>query len=163
MAKAKPAPPAKKRKTETARPAPKAHDAGDGLGETVKGKMIQKLQCRWWYAIEWPAKEDVEKALPYGYEMLDGYPGVSICTKGDDIGKMLDRRNHRTSPCFKNLKAKDCEELKELLIRALEGQQEELIEHEGEGTTIGKEVVAMLKWARKVNASKADKEARRYS
>lgn len=42
--------------------------------------MVQKLLCRWWYAMEWPAKEDLRPA-PVSYEALEGYPGVFICVE----------------------------------------------------------------------------------
>ena len=42
--------------------------------------MVQKLLCRWWYAMEWPAKEDLGPA-PESYEALEGYPGVFICVE----------------------------------------------------------------------------------
>lgn len=44
--------------------------------------MVQKLLCRWWYAMEWPAKEDITPAPPL-YEALEGYPGVYI---GVEVG-----------------------------------------------------------------------------
>lgn len=47
--------------------------------ETDKGQMVQRLLCRWWYAITWPKPEDIG-AAPAGYEALDGFPGVFICT-----------------------------------------------------------------------------------
>lgn len=47
---------------------------------TSKGEMVQKLLCRWWYAMEWPAKEDVKPAPP-SYEALEGYPGVFVCVE----------------------------------------------------------------------------------
>lgn len=46
--------------------------------------MIQKLLCRWWYAIEWPAKEDLRPVPPL-YEALEGYPGVFICVEVRDV------------------------------------------------------------------------------
>ncbi|CAM9848315.1 unnamed protein product, partial [Choristocarpus tenellus] len=48
------------------------------LYKTKKGELVAKLLCRWWYAMEWPAKEDIIPTPP-GYEALDGYPGVYIC------------------------------------------------------------------------------------
>lgn len=48
--------------------------------ETEKGKLVQRLLVRWWYAIEWPKKEDIGIA-PSGYEPLEGFLGVYISTK----------------------------------------------------------------------------------
>lgn len=58
--------------------------------------MVQKLLCRWWYAMEWPAKEDLRPA-PVSYEALEGYPGVFICVEvsvggvlGDEVGLLVE-------------------------------------------------------------------------
>lgn len=48
--------------------------------DTVKGMLVQKLLVRWWYAIEWPKKDDIG-APPIGYEPLEGFLGVFISTK----------------------------------------------------------------------------------
>lgn len=47
------------------------------LPSNWQGEMVQKLLCRWWYAIEWPAKADL-KPPPSSYLALEGYPGVFI-------------------------------------------------------------------------------------
>lgn len=41
---------------------------------------MQKLLCRWWYAMDWPAKQDVIPAPP-SYLALEGYPGVYVCVE----------------------------------------------------------------------------------
>lgn len=48
--------------------------------ETKKGLLVQRLLVRWWYAIEWPKKEEIGQP-PEGYESLEGFPGVFISTK----------------------------------------------------------------------------------
>lgn len=48
--------------------------------ETDKGMMVQRLLCRWWYALSWPRPEDIGTP-PAGYEPLDGFPGVFISTR----------------------------------------------------------------------------------
>lgn len=48
--------------------------------DTEKGKLVQRLLVRWWYAIEWPKKEDIG-IPPSGYEPLEGFLGVYISTK----------------------------------------------------------------------------------
>ncbi len=48
--------------------------------ETQKGDMVQKLLCRWWYAIQWPKPEEIGQP-PDGYESLDGFVGVYISTR----------------------------------------------------------------------------------
>jgi len=50
--------------------------------QTLKGGLVQQLLCRWWYAQEWPLDSDVHAPpLNKGYEPLDGFKGVYICTK----------------------------------------------------------------------------------
>jgi len=49
--------------------------------DTLKGQLIQKLLCRWWYAIKWPSEADLSKPAPAGYEQLEGFPGVYISVK----------------------------------------------------------------------------------
>jgi len=125
---------------------------------STKGQMVNKLLCRWWYAIEWPNKADI-KDPPLGYEALEGYPGVNVCVKGDKIGSLLDNRNEAACPNFINLIHKSTVELKELLITALENQLQVLQEHEGEGVNDVVEAAIRkdLKWAQKVNSTAADK------
>ena len=86
------APAAKKPKTDNdkAKSAPTSSSAralaGNPLSvefyDTNKGFIVQKLLVRWWYAIEWPKKEEI-KAFnpPPGYEPLDGFPGVFVSTR----------------------------------------------------------------------------------
>ena len=48
--------------------------------DTDKGKLVQRLMVRWWYAITWPNPEEIGLP-PAGYEALEGFPGVFICTR----------------------------------------------------------------------------------
>jgi hypothetical protein len=48
--------------------------------DTNKGFLAQKLLCRWWYAIEWPKKDQIGTPPP-GFEPLDGFPGVFVSTR----------------------------------------------------------------------------------
>lgn len=130
---------------------------GSSVYDTPKGQLIQKLLCRWWYAIEWPTAEDLIKSVPSGYEQLEGYVGVFICVKGDDIGKIIDCRNGKTCPNFKNLNGKTATELKELLKKALENQKKMLIENEGADSPYESGINTELTWLSKFNAAKADK------
>lgn len=127
---------------------------------TVKGELVQKLLCRWWYAIQWPEPGETEPAPP-DYEILAGYPGVFVCVKGEQIGHVLDRRNPATCPNFTNLSRKPAEELQELLVKALEEQKRQLLEHEGSNRKMEKRIDKEIKWARGVNPKTADSEARR--
>lgn len=171
--KAKPSPkkkaPAKKKaapkKKAPAKSEPKKSDDYNTMAaaifgtECIKGKLIQKLLCRWWYAIEWPT--DVPDRAPKNYDAMDGIPGVFVCTSGGNVGKIKDVRDMENKPSFANFLSKDASELKDLLITAVEAQKEQLIEAEGEGTPTEKELKEMLKWAKKINGDKADKEATR--
>ncbi|KAL7435409.1 hypothetical protein ACHAXH_006382 [Discostella pseudostelligera] len=124
-----------------------------------KGKLIQSLLSRWWHAYQWPDPKILMEPTPRGYDALDGFPGVYICTQGSNVGKFIDRRNHEQSPSFRNFARKSSEELKELLLTAIEKQMKELIQHEGEGTETEKNLKVLNKWANKLNCAKADKEA----
>uniref|UniRef100_A0A7S2WPV8 Uncharacterized protein n=1 Tax=Rhizochromulina marina TaxID=1034831 RepID=A0A7S2WPV8_9STRA len=147
--------------------APKAKTASkDGsdafYADCVKGQLVQKLICRWWYAIDWPSPADLAKPVPAEYEPLDGYPGVYICIKGGEMGNIIDHRDHENGPSFSNFKAKNSGELKELLLKALDTQKERLVEHEGPNSTYLRAINKEITWASKVNAEKADKEARKF-
>mmetsp|Transcript_16042 Transcript_16042/g.33120 ORF Transcript_16042/g.33120 Transcript_16042/m.33120 type:complete len:268 (-) Transcript_16042:139-942(-) len=127
--------------------------------ESIKGKLIQNILCRWWYAITWPDPSAVPKVPPPDYDAMDGFPGVFICTQGEEVGTIKDFRGKDNSPNFNNLVRKPSKELKELLVKAINEQKRQLVEAEGSGTGTEKELKTMLNWANKINAEKADKEA----
>eukprot|EP00584_Thalassiosira_punctigera_P019372 CAMPEP_0172554108 /NCGR_PEP_ID=MMETSP1067-20121228/53200_1 /TAXON_ID=265564 ORGANISM="Thalassiosira punctigera, Strain Tpunct2005C2" /NCGR_SAMPLE_ID=MMETSP1067 /ASSEMBLY_ACC=CAM_ASM_000444 /LENGTH=285 /DNA_ID=CAMNT_0013342417 /DNA_START=116 /DNA_END=973 /DNA_ORIENTATION=- len=133
--------------------------SGELYSQCDKGKLIQSLLARWWYAYEWPDPKAIPASTPKGYDALDGFPGVFICTQGSNVGKFLDMRDHAKSPSFKNFAKKDSEELRHMLLRAIEEQIKLLVEHEGEGTDTEKTLRVLEKWAMKLNCAKADKEA----
>ncbi|KAL3796531.1 hypothetical protein ACHAW5_004433 [Stephanodiscus triporus] len=124
-----------------------------------KGKLIQSLLVRWWYAYQWPDPKTLPASTPKGYDALDGFPGVYICTQGSNVGKFLDKRDRDQAPSFKNFAKKNSEELKDMLLRAIERQLKDLIKYEGEGTDAEKNLKVLEKWTMKLNCSKADKEA----
>jgi hypothetical protein len=124
-----------------------------------KGKLIQSVLVRWWYAYPWPDADSMPKSTPKNYTALDGFPGVYICTSGSDVGAFKDFRDHSTAPNFKNFAKKKSEELKGLLLKAIANQRKALIKMEGEGTQTEKELGVLEKWANKLNCGKADKEA----
>lgn len=154
----------KKKKSE---PAKKSGGNGSAIllastelyAKCEKGKLIQSLLCRWWYAITWPDMTTIPSSPPENYDALDGFPGVFVCTQGDDVGKIMDFRDKETCPNFVNYAKKSSEELRDLLEVAIERQKEVLIEAEGQGTQTEKELIALAKWAKKLNTSKADREA----
>ena len=124
-----------------------------------KGKLIQALLARWWYAYQWPDPKTLPTATPKGYDALDGFPGVYICTQGSNVGKFADKRNHDLAPSFNNFARKTSDELKDMLLRAIDGQMKDLIKHEGGGTDTEKELKVLEKWVTKLNCPKADKDA----
>ena len=127
--------------------------------ELDKGLLVQRFLCRWWYAVEWPDPATLPASPPSGYDALNGFPGVYICTKGASIGKIVDKRDKSTAPSFANYARKSSEELQGLLLKALAKQKAQLIEAEGPGTDTEKELDKMEKWTRKLNCKKLDKEA----
>ena len=127
--------------------------------ELDKGLLIQRFLCRWWYAVEWPDPATLPPSPPAGYDALNGFPGVYICTKGASIGRIVDRRDKSTAPSFANYARKSSEELQGLLLKALAKQKAQLVEAEGSGTDTEKGLDKMEKWARKLNCKKLDKDA----
>lgn len=162
---------AKKKKSTTTKKSPKAKPSssssasnylcasGELYPQCDKGKLIQSLLARWWYAYQWPDPTALTESIPKAYDALDGFPGVYICTQGSNVGKFLDKRDHTQSPSFNNFAKKNSAELKDILLRAIEEQLKVLIEHEGEGTETEKGLRVLEKWAMKLNCAKADKEA----
>ena len=51
-----------------------------GCYESDKGKIVQAILVRWWYALSWPEPGSTSSAPP-GHEALDGYPGVFVGTR----------------------------------------------------------------------------------
>lgn len=127
--------------------------------ECAKGLLIQRLLCRWWYAFTWPDPTALPVRPPANHDSLDGFPGVYVCTAGEEVGNIQDLRDHDAAPTFSNFARKTAEELRDLLVAALQEQTKQLIAAEGSGTATEKELGSLLKWANKVNVTKAEKEA----
>jgi len=128
---------------------------------TIKGGLIQKLLCRWWYAVTWPDPADIIEP-PENYLSLDGFPGVYICVQGDQMGQIFDNRNKATCPCFRNFCQKSSKELLDLLVKAFNEQKKQLIEVEGEGTDLEAQIVDELNALKSINVTKADKEFEKF-
>jgi hypothetical protein len=90
--------------------------SGDDYYSCKKGKLIQSLLVRWWYAMEWPRKEDLEAAPPAGYEAMEGFPGVFVSTRQDTLGAIEDRRSKEHCPCLSNLRKRPAAAIKELCV-----------------------------------------------
>jgi hypothetical protein len=164
----KKATPAKKKSTTTKKTASKPVASASSsyvsastelYAKCDKGKLIQSLLARWWYVYTWPEPETLPSSTPEGYDALDGFPGVYICTSGDNVGKFMDTRKKETAPSFQNFAKKTSEELRDDLLKAIEKQRVALIKAEGNGTVTEKELKDLEKWVTKLNCSKADKDA----
>jgi len=119
--------------------------------------LIQHLLCRWWYVVDWP--RNIPPVPPKHYDAMDGLPGVFVCTSGGDAGKIKDFRSKHDMPTFTNFLKKEAKDLKVMLLKAIEEQAKILVETEGEGTPTQKELNEIVKWAKKINVDKAEKEA----
>jgi len=133
--------------------------SGELYAQCDKGKIIQCILARWWYAYEWPDSKSLPEYTPKGYDALDGFPGVYICTQGSNVGKFLDKRDHTQAPSFQNFARKASSELQETLFKAIDGQLKVLIEREGKGTSTEKELRVLKTWATRLNTAKADRQA----
>lgn len=133
--------------------------SGELYSQCDKGKLIQEVLKRWWHAYEWPDPKDLPATTPKGYDALDGFPGMYICSEGLDVGNFLDKRNHAKSPSFNNMAKKSAEELRGMLLNAITNQTKDLQKEEGGGTETEKNLKGLEKWATKLNCTKADKEA----
>ena len=131
------------------------------LDKCDKGLLVQRVLCRWWYAVTWPDPDSLPTVIPQKYDAPNGMNGIYICTSGPKTGKIKDLRDKTTAPCFKNYCRKPSEELRKILLRAIENQRKELIKHEGADTDTEKELRVIEKWALKLNAAKCDREAER--
>jgi len=129
--------------------------------ETAKGKLIQNILIRWWYGVEWPKVNEIPDP-PVGYETLDGFPGVFVGTRTDNLGVILDKRNSKTCPNFKNMKKKTSAELKEICTKCVQGQIAALVEAEGSGTKLEGELKKLLSEVRGVDTDKADRKASKF-
>jgi len=124
-----------------------------------KGLLIQRLLCRWWYAFQWPDPATLPAKPPKNFDSLDGFPGVYIGTAAENVGQIQDVRNQEEAPSFQNFAKKTAEELRDLLVTAIQEQTKQLVAAEGPGTPTEKELQKVLKWANKLNVNKAEKEA----
>ncbi|EJK64189.1 hypothetical protein THAOC_15093 [Thalassiosira oceanica] len=149
-----------------------------------KGKLIESILVRWyvkvvcisdgpyfcrnltnttlrprWYAYTWPDPKDLPKSTPVGYDALDGFPGMYICTQGSEVGQFMDLRDKSNAPSFNNFARKSSEELRRMLLTAIENQRTALVGAEGGGSGVEVELKRLESWAKKLKCDKADKEA----
>jgi hypothetical protein len=127
--------------------------------ECDKGLLIQRLLCRWWYATTWPDPAKIPSKPPKNYDSLDGFTGVYVCSKGDKVGHILDLRGDEQRPSFAKFASQPSEQLRDLLLKALEKQRKLLVAAEGTGTPTEKELNTLVKWATKLKPDKADRDA----
>eukprot|EP01041_Mallomonas_annulata_P009471 gene9471-19666_t len=129
--------------------------------DTKKGFLVHSILRRWWYAIKWPKPDEVFNP-PNGYEPLDGFKGVFVCTNTANLGHILDLRDHSKCPCLRNFAKKSTEELKNLCVQAIKAQLAQLIEAEGSNPKLERRLKDELKQVESINAAKADKDAKKY-
>lgn len=96
----------------------------------TKAHVVDGILIRWQYAFQWIYKGD--KSPEPGFLMLRGFPGVFLGCKGDHIGQLKDKRDWNCDllPTSSHLSKRPGAELKELLIKAIEGQIQDLLENE---------------------------------
>lgn len=134
--------------------------ASELYAKSKKGKLISEFLSRWWYAMSWPDLDSkAVTEVPPNCDAFDGFPGVFVTTSGEDVGKIIDKRDPATCPSFANMVRKTSEELQTLLLKAIEEQRRVLIESEGKDTQTEKDLRSLEKWTEKVNPKAADKEA----
>ncbi|KAI9917247.1 hypothetical protein PsorP6_012905 [Peronosclerospora sorghi] len=126
------------------------------LYETIKGKLVQELLCRWWYAMEWPPAQQRDVKL-HGVQELDGFPGAFIRVKGEDLGSILDTRSSIGKPSFLHFLAMPADDLLQLLLQAYDKQMQVLSEHEGPTAPLLKDLKQARASAAKINTEKADR------
>lgn len=139
-----------------------ANKSTDFYENTKKGLIIQRLLCRWWYAIDWPKKEDIPEPPP-GYEAMEGFPGVFISTSVDSLGKILDLRNPKKCPNLVNLSKVDSAKLQRMCLKAYERQMDILAATEGDDVRLLRTLRSEMREIKSVNPQLADKEAQKYT
>jgi len=149
----------KSKKVATAKSAPVAKSPSSIFyAECEKGRLVQEVLCRWWYAIDWP--DAASKESPgLEYDSLSGLPGVFVCTSGDKVGQILDKRNKSTCPNFQNMVQKSVGDLKSLLAKAISSQKAVLVKNGEKGTETDKILDETADWAKVINDGATEREA----
>ncbi|ETV76730.1 hypothetical protein, variant 1 [Aphanomyces astaci] len=136
----------------------KQQEASESLYDTLKGRLVQELLCRWWYALDWPSHDTKREETP-DLQPLDGFPGSFISVKGDDMGSIVDKRNASGKPTFITFFAMPSKEVQNLLVVAYANQMKVLAKHEGPDAPLLKDLGQALKSAQSINADKAERES----
>ena len=90
---------------------------------------------------------------------MKAFPGVFICVGGDEVGKILDKRDKSTCPNFTNMCKKSAKELKELAVKAIENQKIALEEAGEKGCPDDENLDDVLKWVKGLQEGALDREA----
>ncbi|GLE04053.1 hypothetical protein PINS_up012964 [Pythium insidiosum] len=133
----------------------KQQECTEELYKSLKGRLVQELLCRWWYAVEWPPANHSRHL--HGVQELDGFRGAYIRVRGDDMGSIVDTRPQSGKPSFLHFFAQPSATVQKLLIKAYEKQMEVLKEHEGPDAPLLKELKSALASASKISPEKADR------
>ncbi|KAG9411829.1 hypothetical protein AC1031_017455 [Aphanomyces cochlioides] len=145
-----------KRKTESI--GYKQQEASESLYDSLKGRLVQELLCRWWYALDWPPKDTKLEETPE-LQPLDGFPGSFISVKGQNMGSIVDKRSPNGKPAFTTFFAMPSKDIQDLLVVAYENQMKVLEKHEGPNAPLLDTLKQALKSAKSINVDKADREA----
>ena len=137
----------------------------------TKQQLVMAVLCRWWYAFEWPTKENLEEARQefegkQSFRELGGMPGVFICILGENTGKLIDKRdlNRGIVPSVANMMKRPSGELIDLWIKALKGQIQALNESKmEENPKLLKALQAELKTAENSNREKIENACKRQN
>eukprot|EP00960_Hanusia_phi_P070821 767408-Hanusia_phi.AAC.3 len=96
-------------------------------GMSLKEWLIEKFLVRWWYVVEWPPKD---RDLPKidGYKELEHYPYLLF---NEDTGHVKNCRTKETMPpCKEKYTSRPVEEVRKMVMEAIQKQMEALKEHE---------------------------------
>ena len=137
----------------------------------TKQQLVTAVLCRWWYAFEWPTKENLEEARQefegkQSYRELGGMPGVFICILGEDTGKLIDKRDLKRGivPSVASMMKRPSSELIDLWIKALKGQIQALKESKSEeNPKLLKALQTELKTAESSNREKIENACKRQN
>nr|CCA22675.1 conserved hypothetical protein [Albugo laibachii Nc14] len=132
----------------------KQQECTEELYQTLKGKLVQQLLCRWWYAIEWPVQDTSNK--PPKSQELDGFRGAFILVKGEGMGSITDTRPANGKPSFLHFFALPSKQIQTLLVKAYQNQIKTLIKHEGTQAPLLAELRRACQTAEKMDTEKAD-------
>ncbi|OQR94286.1 hypothetical protein ACHHYP_01560 [Achlya hypogyna] len=134
----------------------KQQECSEALYDTLKGRLVQELLCRWWYALDWPPK-DTKYEETADLQPLDGFTGAFISVKGENMGSIVDKRSCSGKPSFMTFFAMPAKEVQDLVVVAYKNQMRVLEQHEGSDAPLLHDLKGALRGVEKIDAEKAEK------